>query len=63
MRRDPLYESLYTFWSKMIVMEVVPYATIIILNAFIIAKIVKSNRFRRNFRYAKGRDNSKCVKS
>ena len=49
LRSHPLYENLYTFWSKIFVMEVVPYVTIIVLNAFIVAKIVKSSRFRRNF--------------
>ncbi|XP_059095091.1 uncharacterized protein LOC131889889 [Tigriopus californicus] len=49
LRTHELYVSLYTFWSKIIFMEVIPYVTIIILNAFIVVKIVKSSRFRRNF--------------
>ena len=44
LRKNPLYESYYTFWSKMVVMEIIPYSTIIVLNAFIVWKIVKSSR-------------------
>ena len=44
LRKNPLYESYYTFWSKMVVMEIIPYSTIIVLNAFIVWKIVKSSK-------------------
>ena len=49
LRKNPHYATLYVFWSKILFMEVIPYLTIIILNAFIIWKIVKSSKFRRNF--------------
>lgn len=49
LRLHPVYEQYYTFWSKMVVMEFVPYTTLIVLNAVIVWKIAKSRNFRRNF--------------
>ncbi len=46
MRTDPVYTSVYVVWSKLILTELVPYFTILILNSFIVVKIVKSSRFR-----------------
>ena len=42
LRLHPVYEQYYTFWSKMVVMEFVPYTTLIVLNAVIVWKIAKS---------------------
>ena len=42
LRRDSAYEYYYTFWSKMIVLEFVPYTTLIVLNTVIVWKIAKS---------------------
>ena len=42
LRLHPVYEHYYTFWSKMVVMEFVPYTTLIVLNAVIVWKIAKS---------------------
>ena len=49
LRKNPLYDHLYTFWSKVIVLEFIPYMTIIILNAFIVTKIYESLKFRGRF--------------
>ena len=49
LRRNPIYMSLYVFWSKFIFIEIIPYFTILICNTFIICKITKSARFRRRF--------------
>ena len=39
----------YSFWSKLILMEAVPYCVILILNAIIVCKICESVRFRKRF--------------
>jgi hypothetical protein len=44
MRQNPLYMSIYLVWSKLILTELVPYFTILILNSFIVVKIVQSSR-------------------
>ena len=51
MRQSPLYIALYIFWSKFIFVELIPYVTIIVLNSMIMAKIYKSTKFQKNFRY------------
>lgn len=37
------------FWSKFIFLELIPYVTIIVLNALIVKQILKSYNFRRTF--------------
>ena len=49
LREDKIYATLYVFWSKFILIEFIPYSTILIMNIFIIIKITKSIRFRRRF--------------
>ena len=49
MRENKFYVTLYLFWSKFILIEIIPYTTILILNIFIIIKITKSARFRKKF--------------
>ena len=49
LRNDRRYTVYYIFWSKFLVVELVPYLTILILNIRIIQKIYKSNQFRRRF--------------
>lgn len=51
LRRNPLYMSLYVFWSKFIFIEIIPYIIIMICNTFIIYKITKSARFRNSFKH------------
>ena len=46
MRQDPMYASLYVVWSKLILTDLVPYFIILVLNSFIMVKIVKSSKFR-----------------
>ena len=49
LRSNGIYVTYYIFWSKFILVEVIPYMTIMILNLRIIGKIWKSSRFRRRF--------------
>ena len=46
LRVDPHYATLYVFWSKVIFMELLPYALIISLNASIIYKLYQTGQFR-----------------
>jgi hypothetical protein len=50
LRTSPVYEQFYTFWSKLIVMELVQCLTLIVLNAVIVWKIRQSRTFRKSFR-------------
>ena len=45
MRQNPIYMPYYLVWSKLILTELVPYFTILILNSFIIVKIIQSSRY------------------
>ena len=47
LRANTIYATYYVFWSKFILVEVIPYCTIVILNSLIVAKIWKSIRFRK----------------
>ncbi len=49
LRRDPVYVTYYIFWSKFILVEAIPYVTIVVLNSLIIGKIYKSSPFRKRF--------------
>ena len=46
LRQDPIYTSVYVVWSKLILTDLVPYFIILVLNSFIVVKIVKSSKFR-----------------
>ena len=46
LRQNPVYTSVYVVWSKLILTDLVPYFIILVLNSFIVIKIVKSSRFR-----------------
>ena len=54
LRRHPAYLTLYVIWSKLIMTEIVPYLTILVLNVVIVAKTVKATTFRRQFGSAGG---------
>ena len=43
------YVTYYSFWSKILLMEAVPYCVILILNTIIVSKIFESIRFRHQF--------------
>ena len=49
LRRNKAYAIGYVFWSKFILVEIIPYFTIVVLNSAIVRKIWKSNKFRRRF--------------
>lgn len=44
MRNNALYSSLYVFWSKLVLFEVIPYFTIMLCNILIVAKVQKASR-------------------
>ena len=48
-RKGINYSLYYRMWFTFIVIEAIPYLTIIVLNAIILRKIVKSYTFRRSF--------------
>jgi hypothetical protein len=48
-RKGIHYDLYYRVWLTFIIIEAIPYLTIIILNAMILRKIVKSYTFRRSF--------------
>ena len=41
LRQNPLYITLYVFWSKLILVELIPYISIIIMNVVIIVKLYR----------------------
>ena len=45
LRKNPYYATAYVFWSKVIFLELIPYAVILIFNGVIIYKIFKSDKF------------------
>ena len=49
LRSDPTYVTYYIFWSKFVLVEAIPYFTILVLNSLIIGKIYKSSKFRKRF--------------
>ena len=49
LRQNPIYISLYVFWSKFILVELIPYFLIVIMNIFIIIKLSQSDSFRQKF--------------
>lgn len=46
LRLNPIYINYYILWSKLLLIELIPHLTIVILNSFILIKIVKSSKFR-----------------
>ena len=54
MRKNAHYHLLYTVWSKFLILEIIPYVTIITLNAFIVTKIYESLKFRGKFEKVQG---------
>ena len=56
MGKDPNYVTYYTFWSKILFMEAIPYVVIFFLNIIIVSKIFESIRFRKKFQCTKPRD-------
>jgi membrane-bound ClpP family serine protease len=67
MRANPIYKSVYVVWSKLVLTDLVPYFIIVVLNSFIVVKIIKSSRFRarilntRNERQLQQGDVSNCI--
>ena len=46
LRTNPYYATIYVFWSKLIIMEIIPYGVIMSLNGCIIFSIRQSNKFK-----------------
>ena len=49
LRTNKNYAIYYIFWSKFLLVEIVPYTTIVILNSRIIKEVFKGGQFRRQF--------------
>jgi hypothetical protein len=49
LRKHPIYNIVYVFWSHLILFELLPYVVIMVCNGFIIAKIYKASKFRQTF--------------
>merc|ERR1719471_1208689 len=49
LRSNQEYITYYIFWSKFLLVEMIPYITIIVLNSMILGKIWKSTQFRKRF--------------
>lgn len=47
LRANPHYKHYYIFWSKFLLIELFPYLLILVLNSFILVKILKSSKFRK----------------
>ena len=48
-RKSYSYKVVYRVWLNFIIIEAIPYITIIVLNAMILKKILESYLFRRSF--------------
>ena len=48
-RDNRYYKTYYVFWSKFILIEMLPYFTILTLNTLILLKTVKATKFRSRF--------------
>lgn len=44
LRQNTVYISVYVVWSKLILLEMIPYVSIIICNVFIVIKLARSSR-------------------
>jgi hypothetical protein len=47
LRQNNMYRTLYVVWSKLIITEIFPYVTIIVLNIIIIGKVISASSFRK----------------
>ncbi|CAB4054859.1 unnamed protein product [Lepeophtheirus salmonis] len=54
LRNNPLYVQIYVFWSKFLLVELVPWFTIVILNTLILLTIMRSVQFRGAFVHSHG---------
>ena len=63
LRKNPYYATAYVFWSKVIFLELIPYAVIVIFNGVIIYKIFKLDNFQKqNFAAPEQNDNEEETK-
>ena len=63
LRQNPLYITLYVFWSKLILVELIPYISIVIMNVVIIAKLYRSNLYRRSFYRNDSQENTNATRN
>lgn len=50
LRHNPIYISVYLTWMKIIIMEAIPYITILTLNICILLKVYSGSKFRNSFK-------------
>eukprot|EP00095_Tigriopus_kingsejongensis_P004773 maker-scaffold77_size404793-snap-gene-1.9 protein:Tk04773 transcript:maker-scaffold77_size404793-snap-gene-1.9-mRNA-1 annotation:"GJ13605" len=63
LRQNPYYLKYYVIWSKLIITELVPYLTILILNIFIICGTLQASSFRKQFVGRRSPDDAHCQRS
>ena len=50
LRRNPVYIGIYLTWMKIVIMEAIPYVTILTLNILILKQVFDGSKFRSSFR-------------
>lgn len=55
LRRNPIYISVYLTWMKIIIMEIIPYVTILTLNICIMKQVYQGSKFRSSFKDTRGK--------
>ena len=46
LRKNPAYNQYYMLWSKLLLLDIFPFLTLVTLNILILAKVYKSTVFR-----------------
>ena len=50
LRNNPAYVSIYLTWMKIIIIEAIPYISILTLNICILKKVYNASKYRQSFR-------------
>ena len=50
LRNNPVYVSIYLTWMKIIIIEAIPYISILTLNICILKKVYNASKYRQSFR-------------
>ena len=50
LRNNPAYVSIYLTWMKIIIVEAIPYISILTLNICILKKVYNASKYRQSFR-------------
>ena len=52
LRNNPAYVSIYLTWMKIIIIEAIPYISILTLNICILKNVYNASKYRQSFRQA-----------